>query len=168
MKNALFLSFLMLGLFVSPAISSDFDCNFPPFGASIESLNGNGDFVKYMEKEGISYYNYTNQCVLPIHERVSPAVSYGFVKGKLYAKYISYMAGPEFKNGVFKKFLIGKYGEHIKDKVVKKIEGDWDVYKVEFPEKKVLIKYKFNRVTRQIKSNWYYQPLRLERTRQQG
>ena len=42
-----------------PLLAQSFDCNKPDFGARIEELNKDGYFVKYMEKAGISYYNYT-------------------------------------------------------------------------------------------------------------
>lgn len=168
MKNYIVsFSFLIL-LLATPALAQDFDCNFPPFGATLESLNSNGDFIKYMEKEGVSYYNYTNQCILPIHQKVAPAVAYGFVENRLYAKFVSYTVEPEFKRGIFREFLLEKYGKQIKDKVVKKVEGDWEIYKVVFSEKQILIKYKFNTVTHQIKANWYYQPLRDKRDKNQG
>jgi len=42
-----------------PLLSFGFDCVYVPFGASIQEINKDGEFVKYMEKEGVSYYNYT-------------------------------------------------------------------------------------------------------------
>ena len=51
MKNYIVsFSFLIL-LLATPALAQDFDCNFPPFGATLESLNSNGDFIKYIDRK---------------------------------------------------------------------------------------------------------------------
>jgi hypothetical protein len=62
---------VFLGCFIlaAPLLSHAFDCNKPEFGARIENLNKDGYFVKYMEKSGISYYNYTGACQMEVHER---------------------------------------------------------------------------------------------------
>jgi len=70
-------SWLVIGFFVMvfPLIAYGFNCNKPDFGARIEDLNKDGYFVKYMEKGGISYYNYTGPCRMEMHDHVSSSIS---------------------------------------------------------------------------------------------
>lgn len=148
--------------FFSPALAAEFDCNFPPFGSQLEELGNTGDFVKYKEKNGISYYNYTGKCVLPIHERVNPAISYGFINNQLYTKIVSYSVKEANKDNprAFKQFLMKHYGDQLQAKPKMKIEGDWEIYRIMLTEKDVKIKLKLNKVTQQVKTAWYYEPLR--------
>ena len=84
------LSFFM-GCFilVLPLLAHGFDCNKPDFGARLEDLNKDGYFVKYMEKAGISYFNYTGPCRMELHDQYNPSISYAFIENQLYARIIT-------------------------------------------------------------------------------
>ncbi|MFT5729840.1 MAG: hypothetical protein ACI8PB_004013 [Desulforhopalus sp.] len=160
LKNAL-VAIMMTLFLVGPSTAADFNCDLPPFGASLDTMSNDGKFIKYKEKKGVSYYNYTGTCELPIHQRVNPAVSYGFVEGKLFAKIVTYsVAGVNTgQSSTFRDFLKAKYPQLVSN-TSKKVEGDWDVYKVKMEDRDVTIKYKYNRVLELVKSSWYYTPLR--------
>lgn len=154
---------IMMTLFlVETGSAADFDCDLPPFGASLEAIGNDGQFIKYKEKKGVSYYNYTGKCELPIHQRVNPAISYGFVEGKLFAKIVTYsVAGVNTgQSSTFRDFLKAKYPQQVSNASKKKVDGDWDIYKVEIEDRDVTLKYKYNRVLELVKSSWYYKPLR--------
>lgn len=154
---------LMVTLFlVGPSTAADFDCEFPPFGTSLEAISSDGEFIKYKESKNVSYYNYTGKCELPIHQRVNPAISYGFVEGKLFAKIVTYAVADvnTGQSSTFRDFLKAKYPKMVSNASQKKVDGDWDVYKIKMEDRDVTIKYKYNRVLEVVKSSWYYNPLR--------
>lgn len=159
-KNV-FLAIMMTLFFVGSSAAADFDCEFPPFGASLETMSSDGEFIKYKETKGVSYYNYTGKCELPIHQRVNPAISYGFVEGKLYAKIVTYSVADvdTGQSSSFREFLKAKYPQMVSN-ATKKVDGDWDVYKVKMDDRDYTIKYKYNKVLELVKSSWYYTPLR--------
>lgn len=66
-KNVLLATMMTLFL-VGSSTAADFNCDLPPFGASLDTMSNDGKFIKYKEKKGVSYYNYTGKCELPIHQ----------------------------------------------------------------------------------------------------
>jgi hypothetical protein len=81
------MSFLMACFILAfPLLAYSFDCNKPNFGASIQDLNKDGYFVWYMEKGGISYYNYTGPCRTKMHSNANSKVAFAFIQGQLYAR----------------------------------------------------------------------------------
>lgn len=151
------LGFLLL---VSALPVFGFDCNNPDFGARIEHLNKEGYFVQYMEKGGISYYNYTGPCQMEMHAHANPTVRFAFIRNQLYARIVTIP-----KNE-------GKY-EDIRDKLERNIpknegtqpyslkqEGDWWIYQWLDEKDKIKYKVKVNARTNEGKSASYYEPLR--------
>jgi hypothetical protein len=137
-----------------------FDCNHPDFGARIAHLNKDGYFIKYMEKGGISYYNYTGPCQLEMHAYSNPTIRFGFIQDQLYARFITIPR----KEG---------QSEDIRDKLERNIpknvgtqaysmkqEGDWWIYQWFDEKDKVKYKIKVNALTNEGKSVCYYEPLR--------
>ncbi len=157
-KAAIFPLFLCLTLCAASIAGAEpFDCQTPPFGETLKSLNATGDFVKYKEKGGVEYYNYTGPCRLNLHEYVAPLVVYAFVDGKLYAR-IVYILGSDNQDvneNLLVKNLTETYGK------APKIErsGDWTHLSLKMDDN-VKYKVKFNRKTRESKSAMYYEPLR--------
>ena len=80
----------IMGFFILafPLLAQSFDCNKPDFGTRIEELNKDGYFVKYMEKAGISYYNYTGPCRMEVHDRFTASISYAFIDNQFYARLV--------------------------------------------------------------------------------
>ncbi len=148
-----------------PLMSSGFDCSHPQFGTTLQELNKDGEFIKYMEKDGISYYNYTGPCKMTILDVANVAVSYAFVDDQLYARIVkttsevSENADPEV---VLKNIL--RRNQHVVDTVSieKSTDGDWSIYQFKNKEEKTKVKVKVNNKTMQRIHAFYYEPLRAK------
>ena len=164
MRRFLSLLLALSLLSASPALAGGFDCNFPPFGESLSALNKNGDFIKYSEKNGVSYYNYTNKCVLPIHDKVAPAIVFAFVEDRLYSKIVFYNLPPSQEDASFINFMMAECGNLLAGEIhpVSDEGGEWESYEALMKGREIIIKFKLNRTTRQMKSSWYYLPLKDE------
>jgi hypothetical protein len=153
-----------MGFFILafPLLAQSFDCNKPDFGARIEELNKDGYFVKYMEKAGISYYNYTGPCRMEVHERFTASISYAFVDNQLYARLVKI---PENEGRT----------EDIRDRMEKyvskqigtqpysmKQDGDWWVYQWFNEKDNIKFKVKVHSKTNEGKGAFYYEPLRAK------
>ena len=151
-RRTLFAMCLIVSLGVATAWAGGFDCVKPPYGAPLASINDNDYFVKFMEKDGIAYYNYTGPCRLGVHERLAPVIVYGVVDGKLYSRIMK--------------------TEHDDIDIIKAVttklagtpetatEGQWLVMSWDFPEKQIKMKLKYNNDSKATKSAIYYAPLR--------
>jgi hypothetical protein len=154
----------ILGCFILafPLPAQSFDCNNPDFGARFADLNKEGYFIKYMEKSGISYYNYTGPCRMEIHHHVSPSMFFAFIDNQLYARIITI---PENK---------GQF-EDIRDRMEKnvpknvgtqpysmKLDGNWWVYQWFNEKDNLKYKVKIHGKTNEGKSVCYFEPLRAK------
>jgi len=154
--------FIMGCFILLPFLAYGFDCDKPNFGARIEDLNKDGFFVKYMEKEGISYYNYTGPCRMEMHNSFKHPIAYAFIDNQLYAQIVNI---PENEG----------QSEDIRDRMEKNVskkvgtqpysmkqDGDWWIY--QWFDEKDNIKYsvKVNGKTNEGKSVCYYEPLRAK------
>ncbi|MFH1139478.1 MAG: hypothetical protein V1816_25625 [Pseudomonadota bacterium] len=146
---------LCLLLLLPPAAALGFECMNPPFGAGLAELNRNGDFVKYMEKGGVAYYNYVGPCRLNIHDRANPAISWAFIQDQLYARVIRCSND---SRELLEKTLLKQWGP---PKRVTR-EGDWTVYIRQFDNNTKTFKAKFNNRTRETKLSFYHEPLRAK------
>jgi hypothetical protein len=155
---------VFIGCFVLvlPLLSYGFDCNKPDFGAKMEDLNKEGYFVKYMEKAGISYYNYTGPCRMEVHDQNNPSISYAFIDNQLYARIINISNMVDY---------LENYISRIEKQVSKQIgtsqyqmkqEGDWLEYQWFNEKNKLKIKVKINSKTKAGKGAFYYEPLRAK------
>lgn len=154
--------FIMGFILAFPLLAQSFDCNKPDFGARIEDLNKDGYFVKYMEKGGISYYNYTGPCRMELHDQNNPSISYAFIDNQLYARIIN------ISNMVDN---LENYISRIEKQVSKQIgtpqykmkkEGDWLEYQWFNEKDNLKIKVKINSKTKEGKGAFYYEPLRAK------
>ncbi len=134
------------------SLAGDFDCARPPYGIPLSQINDKDNFVKFMEKGGVSYYNYTGPCRLGVHERLAPVIVYGVVDGKLYSRIMK----TDNDDIEIIKTVTTKLAGAPKTET----EGDWLVMSWDFPEKAMRMKLKYNNVTRATKSALYYEPLR--------
>ena len=150
--RGIFLALVTALLLAANAMAGEFDCAKPPYGKQLASMNDHDYFVKFMEKAGVSYYNYTGPCKLGVHERLSPIIVYGVVNGNLYSRVMK----TENDNIDIIKQVTTKLAGTPKTVA----EGDWTVMSWDFPEKKMTMKLKFNNVTKATKSAIYYEPLR--------
>jgi hypothetical protein len=154
--------FIMGCFILLPFLAHGFDCDKPDFGARIEDLNKDGFFVKYMEKGGISYYNYTGPCGMTMHNHVNSLVSYAFIQDQLYARIISI---PEEEGHI----------EDIRDRMEKNVskqvgtqpyslkqDGDWWIYQWFNEKDNINYRVKVNGKTNEGKSVCYYEPLRAK------
>ena len=145
-------------VFSLPAHS--FDCNNPDFGARIEDLNNEGYFIKYMEKGGISYYNYTGPCRMDMHSHVNPSIHFAFIENQLYARIVNM---PEQEGHI----------EDIRDRLEKNVpkqlgtqpysmkqDGNWWVYQWVNEKDNIKYRVKVHGKTNKGKSACYYEPLR--------
>ncbi|MCJ2164737.1 MULTISPECIES: hypothetical protein [unclassified Pseudodesulfovibrio] len=69
-----------------------FDCGKVAFGTPLSELDG-GNFILYMEKDGVSYYNYTGPCRTALHEYTNPAIAFAAVDGRIYARIVQTFDG---------------------------------------------------------------------------
>jgi hypothetical protein len=147
-------------ILVFPLLAQSFDCNKPDFGAGIEELNKEGYFIKYMEKGGISYYNYTGPCRMEMHKNVNPSISYAFIDDKLYARIVN-VSEERDSFEVIRKRIEGNIFKQIGTTPVEmKEDGDWWMYQWFNEKEKLKFKIKINRKTRESKGAFYYEPLR--------
>lgn len=162
MFKKLLVSVLLVLFSFVPSFSAEFKCETPLFGDELSSFSNQDDFVKYKEKGGVSYYNFTGKCKLPIHGKANPAQAYGFVDGKLYVGIFSYQIEGDFE--AFRAYALKNmklmFGENFNGKLKAKPDGDWDVYHINLEGLDLKMKSKYNRLTRQVKTALYYQPLR--------
>ena len=157
----------IMGFFILafPLLAQGFDCNKPDFGARIEDLNKDGFFIKYMEKAGISYYNYTGPCRLDMHNHINPSISYAFIDNQLYARIVDVqgekVAGERDSIEAIRNRMEGYNSKTIGSPPFEiKQDGDWWVYQW-FNEKETLkYKLKIHSKTKEGKSAFYYEPLR--------
>ncbi len=154
--------FILISCFVTlfPILSFGFDCNNLTFGTSLQELNKDGYFVKYMEKGGVSYYNYTGPCKMPMHSIKNPAISYAFINDQLYAQILTVSGvGIETIDPDIEK----KLSLHAKSPNVKRTqEGDWVIYQGVNEKENTKIKTKINTKLRLQKGAYYYEPLRAK------
>lgn len=157
MKKSL-LCFALLLCWAGLANAGKFDCVNLPFGKDLGEFNQENNFVKYGEKDGVSYYNYVGSCVIEQQKRLNIAIAYGFVENKLYARYITVPnnADAHADKELIVKNITTKLG--VKPKVYE--DGPWYVVEWNMPEKNLKYKMKFNTKTSMSKSVYYYTPLR--------
>jgi len=153
---------ILIGCFVLvlPFLSFGFDCNKPDFGAKLEDINKDGYFVKYMEKAGISYYNYTGPCRMEMHARANPAISFAFIENQLYARLIrtqEEIADPIEARKKLEERVFKQVGD---SKLEKRQEGDWWIYLWNNEKEKLKFKVKIHDLTNERKTAFYYEPLR--------
>lgn len=146
-----------------PMMSFAFDCSHPSLGASLQELNKNGEFIKYKEKDGISYYNYTGPCKMTIHNLANVAVSYAFIDDQLYARLVkttSEIPTEGDPETVLKNII--QRNQHVVDTatIEKKSDGDWSIYQFRNEKEKTRVKVKVNNKTMQRVHALYYEPLR--------
>lgn len=151
----LVLAFALMLVVAVPAFSEGFDCLNPPYGKKLADMEYAEHFVKYAGKGGVTYYNYVGpRTPNPVYEISSPRLSYGFVEGRLYTCIYQNWDVPKKK---IVDIINSAYGQ-----VPKKAydEGDWSIYVWYFPKKNVDFKLKFNNMTMEVKSAFYYRPLK--------
>ena len=144
------LVFLFVLIWVSPCSAQSFDCLNLPFGQDISQYDG---FVKYKEKDGVEYYNYTGACRLPTHEKCPVALIYATIDGKLFAE-ISILFDLDEEDGL--KMANELFGEMIKEYK----EGGWIVSVWKDRKNNATFKAKYNKKTKITKYGYYYDPLR--------
>ena len=86
MRTLAFVCTLLVAVLFSQHVQA-FECGKLDFGAKLSDID-DGNFVYYMEKDGVSYYNYVGTCRLPVHQKASPSIAYAFIDGKYYARII--------------------------------------------------------------------------------
>jgi len=154
--------FIVCFVLVLPLLSFGFDCNKPDFGAKLEDINKDGYFVKYMEKGGISYYNYTGPCRMALHETANLAIAYAFIANQLYARIINLternQSIEEIRSKIDKNvsLQIGTAPYEIKQ------DGDWWIYQWFNEKDNLRYKAKYNGKTGEGKGAFYYEPLRMK------
>ncbi|MBI9112755.1 hypothetical protein [Maridesulfovibrio ferrireducens] len=159
MKKILIICFILL--LALPAMASEFNCQFPPYGQKVDLLNQEGTFLKHKEKNGISYYKYTGGCELNIEKLVSPVVQYfGFIDQKMYCNILTFTLPETLPIEEFEEYCFNLLKGYIVDPVKRTEEGDWKITKCNHSMEGLIIKFKFNRKTRAGKVGWYYTPLR--------
>lgn len=149
---------------IFPAFAYSFDCNRPDFGARIEDLNKDGDFVKYMEKDGVSYYNYTGSCRMDIHNINNIRTSYAFVDNQLYARIIDVpgrddLGSHESRSKNMERRISQQIGTNTYET---KEDGEWTIFQWYNEKDKTKFKLKLSRKTLEQKSAFYYEPLRTK------
>jgi hypothetical protein len=152
---------LCMALFVcwaGLANAEKFDCVNLPFGKDLSEFNQDGHFIKYREKDGVSYYNYVGPCYIEQQTKTNVAIAYGFVDNKLYARFLTIVNNEDIKadKELIAKNISQKLGSDPKTYE----EGDWYVMNWTIPAKKQEYKVKFNTKTKMSKSVYYYTPLR--------
>lgn len=152
LQRALLMACLCSLLWAGGAQAGGFNCAKPPYGEALSSINDNDYFVKFLELDGVSYYNYTGPCRLGVHDRLAPVIVYGVVDGKLYCRVMR----TENDNIDIIQQVTTKLAGTPKTTT----EGDWQVMRWNFPEKRIKMKLKYNNVTKATKSAIYYEPLR--------
>jgi len=148
-------SFIFVVMFVFVALCSQpaqaFECGKLDFGAKLSDID-DGNFVFYMEKEGVSYYNYVGVCRLPVHQKASPAIAYAFIDGKYYARIIRVV-------GRDKGDVLADMKKNLCTPVTVKDDGDSSLYRCDLPND-VEFKFKYNNKTGEAKTAAYSKSLR--------
>lgn len=149
-------------ILVLPLLAHGFDCNKPDFGARLETMNKDGFFVKYMEKAGISYYNYTGPCRMELHNQFNPSISYAFIDNQLYARIITAINMADNLET-----FISKIEKQVSNQIgtphyQMKQEGDWLEYQWFNQKDNLKLKIKLNDKTKVGKGAFYYEPLRAK------
>jgi len=157
------MSFIMGFFFLAfPLLAQSFDCNKPDFGARIEELNKDGYFVKYKEKMGISYYNYTGPCRMDLHNHLNPSIAYAFIDNQLYARIINVSSLEDSLEEIkarMQRYVSKQIGT---SQVEEKQDGDWLVYQWFNEKEKLKYKAKIHIKTKESKTAFYYEPLRAK------
>lgn len=169
MKKSPFIAILFFLFLVTQAHAVEFNCWMPPFGADLQDLNKNGEFVKYKEIGEISYYNYTGPCKFELHKHTTPTVAFAFVDEKLYARLLSFPSPDELgkvsmkalldEGDISMKTLQNKDGSAPKIDTKEYKDGDWEVVQIVNQGDDRITKIKFNRKLRVIKSAVYSKPI---------
>jgi len=157
MKKSL-LCIALLICWTGLANAGKFDCVNLPFGKDLSEFNQENHFIKYLEKDGISYYNYVGSCVIEQQKRINIAIAYGFVDNKLYARYVTVPNNAEAHAD--KDMIVRNITRKLGVKPKMYTDGDWDVVDWNMPDKQQKYKLKFNTKTTMSKSVYYYTPLR--------
>lgn len=152
LQRVVLANLLVVMLWAGAVSAGPFDCANPGFGQPIASMNDNDYFVRFMEKDGVTYYNFTGPCRLAVHERLAPVIFYGAVDGKLYSRV---MQTEDHNIEIVKRVTTKLAGEPVTSK-----DGDWVIMRWDFPEKHIKMKLKYNTRTYATKSAMYYEPLR--------
>lgn len=149
------LALLLVMLAAVPVLADGFDSLNPPYGKKLTDMEYTDQFVKYQEKNGVSYYNYLGPRIPnPAYEISSPHLAYGFVEGRLYTLIFENRDMPKDKVMEQIRSAYSMVPKHAYD------EGDWSIFVWNSPEKKLDFKLKFNNRTMEMKSAFYYLPLK--------
>ncbi len=159
MKKIIIICFILL--LAVPAMAEDFNCQFPPYGKTVEQLNDKALFSKHLENGGITYYKFNGECTLQIEKMVSPVEQYyGFIDNKVYCNLISFYLPETLSIEEFEEFGLSLVEEYIVKPLKRYEEGDWRITTYKYALDGLVLKFKFNRKTRQGKVGWYYKPLK--------
>lgn len=150
MRSFIFVAALIFATLFSQHAQA-FECGKLDFGAKLSDID-DGNFVLYLKKEGVSYYNYVGACRLPVHQKASPAIAYAFVDGKYYARIIRVV-------GRDKKDILADMKAGLCSMITVKTDGKVSLYKCDLPND-VEFKFKYNEKTGEAKTAAYSKPLR--------
>lgn len=151
---------LLVLCMVGMAHAKKFNCVEPPFGETLKELNQEKHFIKYMEKEGVTYYNYVGPCYLEQQEKLNLAIAYAFIDNKLYARLITIVNNDEAK--VDKETISKNLSKELGCSPKEYTEGDWQIYSWNMKDKNLKYKLKYNLKTKMSKSAFYYTPLKQD------
>ncbi len=159
MKKIIIICFILL--LAVPAMADYFNCQFPPYGKTVEHLNDKALFSKHKEKNGITYYKFTGECTLQIEKMVAPVEQYyGFIDNKVYCNIFSFYLPEDLTIEEFEKFGLDMMDKEIIKPIKRSVDGDWRIIKCKHVMDGLVIKFKYNSKTRQGKVGWYYKPLK--------
>lgn len=148
-------TFILVAAFILTVLcyqqAQAFECGKLDFGAKLSDID-DGNFVLYMKKDGVSYYNYVGVCRLPVHQKASPAIAYAFVDGKYYARIIRVI-------GRDKKDILADIKAGFCTPVTVKTDGKMSLYKCDLPND-IEFKFKYNNKTGEAKTAAYSKALR--------
>ena len=148
-------SFIFVAALIFVALFSQytqaFECGKLDFGAKLSDID-DGNFVLYLKRDGVSYYNYVGACRLSVHQKASPAIAYAFVDGKYYARIIRVV-------GRDKKDILDDMKAGLCSMITVKTDGNVSLYKCDLPND-VEFKFKYNDKTGEAKTAAYSKPLR--------
>ncbi|EKO39352.1 MAG: hypothetical protein B193_1946 [Solidesulfovibrio magneticus str. Maddingley MBC34] len=150
MRSFIFVAILVFAaLCVQPAQA--FECGKLEFGAKLSDID-DGNFVRYMEKDGVVYYNYVGTCRLPVHQKASPAIAYAFVDGKYYARIIRVI-------GRGKKDILADMEKNFCKPVSVKNQGNVSLYQCDLPND-IEFKFKYDNKSGEARTAAYSKTLR--------
>ena len=150
MRSFIFVAILVFAaLCVQPAQA--FECGKLEFGAKLSDID-DGNFVRYMEKDGVVYYNYVGTCRLPVHQKASPAIAYAFVDGKYYARIIRVI-------GREKKDILADMEKNFCKPVSVKNQGNVSLYQCDLPND-IEFKFKYDNKSGEARTAAYSKTLR--------